>query len=468
MSKEIQKIENNSSEAPLPTPKEGETEEIKNNNFTICPDCGSPIEILSINENNSSIDYKCLNEKNKHTDKSKLTISISAYLENIKKLEENKIDELKDKCHIENHNLNNYVSYCLDCKCHLCVECLKTREHINHRKSNMIEIQPREEEIKIIKEVINDYKNEKKKLENIKKEQTKEIKQSLDKEIQEEKNSYNEKVNASEEEKEKDLKNIENKYLSDLEDIKKEYDEKVKLRKNKYLEDKEKLITEYKLKNEKLLSEKKLNIQKLEENYNATIKNLDFEIKIKNNENMLELNEIIYNTYDNYSNNYYNSMSINNLLLYYNNNRDINEKMRNTLGNRYDQIINIRKTKFNEDIQIKLEEELNNINKENEKLKKKLSKLEKKIKSEEKEQNINEIKENNEEFNNLDERLNKIINKLKTDLQNMKDKNKTLEEEKTKKNEDFEKIQKLNNELNEKLNNIPKQNVILFLIIFQL
>ena len=260
MSKEIQKIEINSSEAPLPTPKEGETEEIKNNNFTICPDCGSPIEILSINENNSSIDYKCLNEKNKHTDKAKLTISISAYLENIKKLEENKIDELKDKCHIENHNLNKYVSYCLDCKCHLCVECLKTREHINHRKSNMIEIQPREEEIKIIKEVINDYKNEKKKLENLKNEQTKEIKQTLDKEIQEEKNNYNKKVNISEEEKTKDLKNIENKYLSDLEDIKKEYDEKVILRKNKYLEDKEKLITEYKLKNEKLLSEKKLKI----------------------------------------------------------------------------------------------------------------------------------------------------------------------------------------------------------------
>ena len=50
----------------------------------------------------------------------------------------------------------------------------------------------------------------------------------------------------------------------------------------------------------------------------------------------------------------------------------------------------------------------------------------------------------------------------------MKDKNKTLEEEKTKKNEDFEKIQKLNYELNEKLNNIPKQDVILFLIIFKL
>ena len=69
----------------------------------------------------------------------------------------------------------------------------------------------------------------------------------------------------------------------------------------------------------------------------------------------------------------------------------------------------------------------------------------------------------------MEERLNKIINKLKTDLQNMKDKNKALlEDEKTKTNKDFEKIQKLNKELNEKLNNIPKQNVILFLIIFQL
>ena len=67
-----QKIENNSSEAPLPTPSEaGETEELKNNNFTICPDCGSSIEILSINENR--IEYRCLNEKNKHTEGTKFT-----------------------------------------------------------------------------------------------------------------------------------------------------------------------------------------------------------------------------------------------------------------------------------------------------------------------------------------------------------------------------------------------------------
>ena len=149
MSKDFQKLENNSSEAPLPTPKEGEIEKIKNNNFTICPDCGSSIEILSINENNSSIKYKCLNENNKHVE-TEFTIEISVYLKNIKELKENKIDELKDRCHKDNHNLNKYISYCLDCKCHLCDECLKKREHINHRKSNMIEIQPREEELKLI------------------------------------------------------------------------------------------------------------------------------------------------------------------------------------------------------------------------------------------------------------------------------------------------------------------------------
>ena len=51
MLKETQKMdkEKNFNEAPFSTPKdEGETEELLNNNFTIC----SSIEILSINENN--------------------------------------------------------------------------------------------------------------------------------------------------------------------------------------------------------------------------------------------------------------------------------------------------------------------------------------------------------------------------------------------------------------------------------
>ena len=44
----------------------------------------------------------------------------------------------------------------------------------------------------------------------------------------------------------------------------------------------------------------------------------------------------------------------------------------------------------------------------------------------------------------------------------MKDKNKTLEDEQKKTNEDFQKIQKINKDLNEKLNKVPQQNVILY------
>jgi len=59
---------------------------------------------------------------------------------------------MKDKCYYQ--NLNKYTSYCLDYKCHLCDEYLKSKEHINHIKSNMPEIQPIEDEINIIKKVL--------------------------------------------------------------------------------------------------------------------------------------------------------------------------------------------------------------------------------------------------------------------------------------------------------------------------
>ena len=181
----MSKIENNSSVAPTPG-EIGETEEIKNNNFAICPDCGSSIEVLSINEDNLSIEYRCLNEKKKHKEKTEFTKTIEEYLKKIKENKEDSIyEEIKDKCHIDNHNLNKYVSYCLDCKCHLCNECLKTKEHINHRKSNMPEIQATEEEKQLIKEQINDYKKEVENLENINKEKTKEIEESLNKEKEE-------------------------------------------------------------------------------------------------------------------------------------------------------------------------------------------------------------------------------------------------------------------------------------------
>jgi len=461
-----QKIENNSSEAPLPTPSEiGETEEFKSNNFTKCPDCGSSIEILSIYENR--IEYRCLNEKNEHIEETKFTKTIEEYLKNIIRNKDNKID----KCHIENHNLNNYVGYCLDCKFHLCDECLKTKEHINHRKSYMVEIQPIEEEIKLIKEVIVDLRKKKKNLEDEEKEKVEEINKSLNKEMEEEKKVYKRTKDDNGKKKEEELKENKNIYLNDIENIKKEYEEKLKIRKNQYLKDNEKIIAEFKLIDEKLNTEFELKKKKLNESSDLVKLNLGFMDKIKNTENMLKLNEIIYNTYDKYKSNYYNSMSINNLLLYYNDNEEINNKMRDILGNKYDKIINIRKKKFNEDIEMQLTKELNKTKKENEELDKKNKELENRLNNilEEKKKKMNEILNGkNNELKELELKLKDYEiknNNLELEIKNMKDKNNILENEKKK----FDKIKAKNEELNKKYNEIkerlstaPQQNVIIF------
>ena len=132
-------------EAPLPNV------EFNINDLTICPECSSAIEILNINkEENNTIEFRCIKE-----DKVYQIMQIKEYLKKIDELKNKKIEEIKDKCQI--HVNKSYVCYCFDCKCHLCNECLKTRIHINHRKSNIIEIKPREEEIEIIDEMIKDY-----------------------------------------------------------------------------------------------------------------------------------------------------------------------------------------------------------------------------------------------------------------------------------------------------------------------
>ena len=63
----------------------GETEELFNDYFTICPHCCSSIEILLINEKNSIIEYKCLKDNKKYSQK------IKEYLEKIKELRINNI-----------------------------------------------------------------------------------------------------------------------------------------------------------------------------------------------------------------------------------------------------------------------------------------------------------------------------------------------------------------------------------------
>ena len=158
MSKE--KKENDSSE-PAPTFLTPETSEENLVNFTICPnqDCLSPIEILSINQDNNIIVFKCFKENKE------FTISIKEYIEKIK--DKRNIDEFKDNC--KEHKSNN-ICYCFDCKKHLCNECLKTMNHIYH-KNDIIAIN--NDEIKIFNKylkTITENKNNQIILSNLQKE----------------------------------------------------------------------------------------------------------------------------------------------------------------------------------------------------------------------------------------------------------------------------------------------------------
>ena len=114
------KFENNHNDLSPETPEPLIDNNVK---FYNCTECSSLIEILSINEDNNIIEFRCLN---KDCHNAKKTMSIKEYFE---KMEKNKKTSTNyDKCreHISCKN-NKYVSYCFDCNCHLCEECLKTK-----------------------------------------------------------------------------------------------------------------------------------------------------------------------------------------------------------------------------------------------------------------------------------------------------------------------------------------------------
>ena len=62
---------------------------------------------------------------------------------------------------------------------------------------------------------------------------------------------------------------------------------------------------------------------------------INYDIKIENLDNLITINEIIYNTYNAYKNNYYNAKNINNILLNYSKKRNIkNSKIKKLLTER--------------------------------------------------------------------------------------------------------------------------------------
>ena len=192
-----------------------------------CIECSSNIEILSIN--NNLIEFKCLN--NHYT-----KLLINEYIEKMK--DYNDKDTNNDICN--KHN-KKYEVYCNECKIHLCKECLKLRNHINHNKINIIEIQPNKNELNIIKDIIIYYNN---RIEYLEKE-----KLNKAKELGEKMKIYKNKLNNNKEKKINELKNNLNEELKlnndnyniDLNKIITRYKIEIKLRKLKYENEKKEI-----------------------------------------------------------------------------------------------------------------------------------------------------------------------------------------------------------------------------------
>ena len=98
----------------------------------VCNTCPYPIEILKINDKENTITFKCLNPKEKGTEK---TIHIREYIDSIKKY-----TYLYSKCSLCGKEQNEFkdipiFSYCIKCDatiCHVCIDKhLKTNEK-NH------------------------------------------------------------------------------------------------------------------------------------------------------------------------------------------------------------------------------------------------------------------------------------------------------------------------------------------------
>ena len=89
----------------------------------------------------------------------------------------------------------------------------------------------------------------------------------------------------------------------------------MKLSKELYELNHNKIINDYRLKNDKINILINNKIEKLDEKYIQIINKYGYNDKIEKMKEINRLNEIIYNTYNIYSNNYYNSININNILI---------------------------------------------------------------------------------------------------------------------------------------------------------
>ena len=325
------------------TPEAPEINDISYN----CTKCSSQIEILSISEENNTIEFKCKNKNTHGYQKMK----IKEYLES---MEIQKQKNIEDDAACETHSLNGKkknVGYCFDCKQHLCNECIQSRTHIKHNKSYIMEICPIQEDLDAISEIIKNYEN---KISNLKLSKDKEIenlKIILNKEKDKEKEKYNRKIELNKENNKKEIQSNYERCLSDIEKIKKRAENEISKRNKNLEKEKDYINNKYKLLNEEEKANYLNTIKKLDNSLEEKIKNSDLNRTIENLNYFIKINKIAYDTYNACNDNYFNNININNILLSYNKNEYIkNQIMKKIFKDNFEERIKVWERQKDENI----------------------------------------------------------------------------------------------------------------------
>ena len=292
---------------PTPTPTTTSTPGFENKVlkeiYYNCTECNALIEILSIDEKENTIEFLCSNQHKK-------LMPIKEFLD--KMMDNDNVDINKDICQIHK---NQYMSFCFDCKKHLCKECLKTRDHIYHNKNNIIEIQPIKTELEIIKKIVKYYDDKLEKLKNKKFLIKKRLNSFLDKCKTDIDNILQKEINSSETKKKLELENNKIKFSSDIKKIREKYEKEIKNLKELFNKNEIIIDNKYQIKKEKLELYYKYKFLLYQNKCDDIFRKVSFDKNIENLTNLKRLNELVYNTYNLYNNNYYNSKNINNIII---------------------------------------------------------------------------------------------------------------------------------------------------------
>ena len=365
---DIYKISNIFNNSEIPENDDEIDNNYKENILCNCPDCGSFIEIL--NETYNQIEFKCP-ICNKNDEKGVKIMIIQDYLSSLSKnicnickngkenlklcikckliicndcinnhIEQSQgncsneffidYNEIEIKCFEHPNNIN--MCFCNNCQKHLCSECLKSKKHKYHIKTDFIEIKPSEEEVNKYFSIIDLLKNVK---QNLKQVQIEKIKEARHNALDQEYNIlklFQSKVSKINRDMEKEIKDEKKKFSEECDKLYQEYLDNVESKKIN-LEKKVKEINwkyENLFNDEKNIYEKKIDElnNKIMKDYQALYKK-DFPIQINLVNNLIKINEIIYHSFLAYENNYYANINFDKIIKSLEKNIEILKEIRN-------------------------------------------------------------------------------------------------------------------------------------------